>query len=661
LNHTERAYNALRLNIDAPIVFRTVFNLLAAKLLKDRDVLAHGNIDFSLPRTALQAVRNHYGQSSSIDTSQIPLSILNDISKEIGNSFSLRNISVDTLTYIYENTFVSAESRKNLGIHSTPSYVADYVMSQIPLEILQKAKWNITDPMAGHGIFLISAMRRMRDLLPDDWNGKKRHNFYIDHLRGIEIDPFSIEVARLCLMLADFPEPNGWHLKYGDAFAGNILENTMADTMILVGKPPFENIEGRSPEIPKPVELLNRALPALPALALIGLVLPRSFVDGSDYKKQREFILQNFEIIALTDLPDRIFLHSDMETTILIARKTKPQLVQNVIYREVKDSERVIFRTRHQVTRIDQVQQIYFENETRGRFIVPLLREIWEYLKYNSKFGDIADIKIGVQYESTLVKEKLNDVIRIQPFDGASPAIVKITENFKQFIAKETYYISTDNKLRRRNAWDLNWKEPKVVLPAARMSRGPWRYAAAIDIEGRIVNRDFFAVWPKLEELSVELLAALLNSPVAVAFTYAHSFQRTITKRVYQDIPIPEISNESKMIINTLVNNYLEAISLNTFEAKTILLQIDAEILKSYNLPPKLERQLLDIFHGHQRPVPFEFTGYIPPEIASWIPLHIYISDQFKKTTPQNIIKHIPIIHDAEFLHYLKNFGDKDK
>ncbi len=43
------------------------------------------------------------------------------------------SISVDTLTYIYENTFVSPESRQKLGIYSTPSYVADYVMSQIPI------------------------------------------------------------------------------------------------------------------------------------------------------------------------------------------------------------------------------------------------------------------------------------------------------------------------------------------------------------------------------------------------------------------------------------------------------------------------------------------------------------------------------------------------
>jgi len=55
--------------------------------------------------------------------------------------------------------------------------------------------------------------------------------------------------------------------------------------MILVANPPFEIIEDRNPKILKPVEILRRSLPVLPNNAFVGLVLPRSFVDGSDYKK----------------------------------------------------------------------------------------------------------------------------------------------------------------------------------------------------------------------------------------------------------------------------------------------------------------------------------------------------------------------------------------
>jgi len=93
-----------------------------------------------------------------------------------------------------------------------------------------------------------------------------------------------------------------------------------------------------------------------------------------------------------------------------------------------------------------------------------------------------------------------------------------------------------DIKYRRfetSKAWDLPWDKPKVIVPASRMSRCPWRYAAAIDKSGRIVSRRFYGIWPKSEIFDVTTLAALLNSPIVEAFTYAHSFQKDIPKRVY--------------------------------------------------------------------------------------------------------------------------------
>ena len=51
-----------------------------------------------------------------------------------------------------------------------------------------------------------------------------------------------------------------------------------------------------------------------------------------------------------------------------------------------------------------------------------------------------------------------------------------------------------------------------------------------------------------------------------------------------------------------------------------MLLQIDGIILNGYDLPPHLERKLLDFFDGSQRPVPFPLTRY---ELESFLPLRI--------------------------------------
>ena len=109
--------------------------------------------------------------------------------------------------------------------------------------------------------------------------------------------------------------------------------------------------------------------------------------------------------------------------------------------------------------------------------------------------------------------------------------------------------------------------------------------------------------------------------------------------------------DKSELLIQSLVNKYIEVQSSNPDKAKEILITIDAEILKLYDLPPRLERQLLDIFWGDtRRRVPFRFNGYIPPENESWIPLHVFISKQYQSATPEKILKKIQKQPDEDLL-----------
>jgi hypothetical protein len=54
---------------------------------------------------------------------------------------------------------------------------------------------------------------------------------------------------------------------------------------------------------------------------------------------------------------------------------------------------------------------------------------------------------------------------------------------------------------------------------------------------------------------------------------------------------------------------------------------VDAEVLKAYDLPPRLERRLLEFFRGHEheRRVSHEFSGWLPEEFTAYIPLHEYV------------------------------------
>ena len=83
--------------------------------------------------------------------------------------------------------------------------------------------------------------------------------------------------------------------------------------------------------------------------------------------------------------------------------------------------------------------------------------------------------------------------------------------------------------------------------------------------------------------------------------------------------------------------------------------EIDAEVLRLYDLPPKYERQLLDLFWEEKRRVPIDYSGYIPPEYESWIPLHIYISKNFRKTKAQEILKAIPNNCSPETIQFFQS------
>ena len=102
---------------DAPSIFNIVFRFLTAKLLKDKDVSITPEINFSNPSEVLNSVEGYYGEGEFESTKYINLSekVLKEIAGEIDKSFSLRNLSVDTLAYVYENTFVSDKNREKLS------------------------------------------------------------------------------------------------------------------------------------------------------------------------------------------------------------------------------------------------------------------------------------------------------------------------------------------------------------------------------------------------------------------------------------------------------------------------------------------------------------------------------------------------------------------
>jgi hypothetical protein len=164
-----------------------------------------------------------------------------------------------------------------------------------------------------------------------------------------------------------------------------------------------------------------------------------------------------------------------------------------------------------------------------------------------------------------------------------------------------------------------------------------------------------------------------LNAPVACAFVALQENKRHIRKQTLLKVPLPQLSAADIEALDRAVDHYrhivdsffeasawfntesaLQISSSIAEEARQALLGIDALVLKGYNLPPRMERQLLDFFRGEERPVPFAFNEYFPVSFSATIPLWLYISPDYKKCNVDYFLRHIPKITDPALIKALQ-------
>jgi hypothetical protein len=142
-----------------------------------------------------------------------------------------------------------------------------------------------------------------------------------------------------------------------------------------------------------------------------------------------------------------------------------------------------------------------------------------------------------------------------------------------------------------------------------------------------------------------------------------HEAKRDIRKLTLGKVPLPRLGTAEASVIDGLVDQYVDLVerdpshgfvlenpsSINE-RAKSLLLQIDALVLRGYSLSPRLERELLEFFRGEQRQVPFKFVEYYPEGFRPHIPLSMYVGPDFKLCTAKNFLATAPRVTDPELI-----------
>jgi len=645
-------------------LLQSTFWLLAAKILQDKEVPGFVRLNLTDVEEVYQRVARHYNSQSPRPVrvgGRAKREALAAAAEEIGRFGHCGCLSTEALAHLYESALIDRVTRSKLGTHSTPTWLVDYVVGRLRpwIEEIPVGKRRVFEPACGHAGFLISAMRLLTELLPNGWSGSRR-DYLRRRLHGSETDPFALEIARLSLTLADVPNPNGWALTEGDMFDSDELECGVGGATIVLGNPPFENFakKERGPErLPnKAAETFRRVVDNLPQGGVFGFVLPQTFLRSKQAAGVRRTLLDDYEIAEISLFADRVFHYSDSESAIVVGRRLGPCPSRrfSVRFQRIREGHVEEFSHTYRPGSSEAVQSQRFLASDDSSLYLPDLHAVWDALSRLPKLGTLAEVGQG------LIHKSKSD--RTRPRSAVTESAVEIegltlTPGFAGWTKQQTthtlphlVWLNLDPDTIRRPLSGTTTGSPQVLLNYAPVSREAWRLKALLDPDGHPFTSDFLTVRPEVSGLSLEVVWAILNSPVGNACAYCHSEKRHVLAGQMRQMPFPDITNVDLGPLEQAVASYLKAARAMPVEVrkqprkarpkrddrqehlfpqaagaepagseavaeqlKVLHWRIDAEVLRLYNLPAPLERKLLDLFTGiRRRGVPFEQTEYFP-------------------------------------------------
>lgn len=502
----------------------------------------------------------------------------------------------------------------------------------------------------------------------------QRHDYFVRMLAGIEIDPFAREVARLSLMLADYPNPDGWRLLDGDVFAAPVLGSELAKARAVLCNPPFEDFTLADRQRYRGLRSANKAADVLlrtidRAPDLLGFVLPRPFIDGQYYREARRQLAQTYGSLEIVALPDSAFQHSRVETVLLIAHE-KGHALRHLWSAEVakKDYEHFVRSGRPTREEADTVpaDDAGQSLDAPSLWLSPL-RRIWRALDGLSTLADAADIRNGIYYRLS-VKDQAEQLVSKTPHEGYEPGLLHVSDGFEPLSLTGHVYLNMDPSVmyEKSKAHLFPWHLPKVIVNGVRLSGGAWVMTGVPDRAGLVAYHLFHAMWSR-GELPIEVLAAIVNGPVANAFMSLNRTSRHNRIETMNRIPIPHFPSETVDTISTAVADYRSARAewvVRPFahehveqRCRQALYRIDAELLTAYDLPPRLERELLDYFAGHRRPGPVEFGRYFPEGFRPSLPWRMYVSGALERAGAHTTLERLPVLRDPAISEMVAELG----
>lgn len=546
--------------------------------------------------------------------------LLTEIYQSLNRSINYQSVDHELLGYFYESTLLQlsetkAENiRKEFGIYYTPRILSQEIVLSIPFEKIPVNERYVLDGTCGSGSLLLSACKRLEELVSYEKTEFTRHEYLTEMIEGYDIDKFASEVARLSLLLYSLPYGNKWNIHAGDLL--RINKSKIQIPSVIVGNPPYEEVRGNRHKEQKALAFLDRYLEWLHDDGFIGIILPESFLQNDSSIQQREKLLKEFDIIELWTLPGQIF-ENNCSTIVIIAQKKKIQdnnLTKIKMLVRNKESIKGYLKYRKWNFEFFANIQRQWRHEPKYKMSVSPVEDILQkIIKVRKNIGKITKNVMGIMLPSDYSFSQLK-------FDGWVPYVAN-ANNFREYVMSPEmresagffdYHMSDEQEkeiknnykgLRLRRKHENIFAAPNKIL--VKMSSTPGEINcinALVDEDGYYPSHSFFVIISEDKRISNYVLCALINSKLINAYVRRACVKRTLTTDVVRSIPVPEFSDAQIREIENCYLNIKEAYEISDDDkVEKVQDEIDEIIFKAFGLEADESHRINKLFDIYEK------------------------------------------------------------
>lgn len=462
----------------------------------------------------------------------------------------------------------------------------------------------VLDPACGSGAFLVEALDQLQteydkvNRATSELSGKGKQLSLLDldrlilreNLHGTDILDESVEITKLSIWLRTAKRGEKLETLDTTIEQGDSLRSSSRGIYdVVIGNPPWGaalqgwqvgELASRFPSAGSEVDsyalFTIRSWEMLKSNGVLAFIVPNSWLTVSGYSSFREWFLQSFEIVEITNVW-KVFADVNHDACILIARKRaravtlstlksaegSKQFVVKAVERGKSEGEKLrrlassLWSIEHKTSHSFQ----YKQPQHRLEVIYPekVAEELDAVAARCRRLDSIADVTVGIQvYHHTKVSKQ---IIQRRGFhsttrEGADWHPYIDANDVQRYYSKPTttQWLHYNDKLRDKRELS-HYQQPRILIQQIF-----WRRLAAIlekPSKPTMYLNTLFAIYNS-QEVSLECLLGLLNSRF-VSGSYERRANRLfgdkfpkVSKIDLASIPVPRMSAATDRAIGDL-------------------------------------------------------------------------------------------------------------